>query len=140
MPRHNPAQQSSDTWVTFIAHFLFILAAWTMFIKYLFPIAFALASGEPWTRYIYWDFWPVIHVWLGWALLARPGYTYFLAIAVAAVEIIIIVTLFARFLSEPDWSIWRTNWFVNKVFVLACFILLLITALLRPAALKAGTP
>lgn len=128
--------QHGDGWIRFLGHFLFILAAWTVFIKYLFPVLFALAGGESWSQYIYWDFWPVIHVWLGYALLTRRQYTYWLAVVVSAVEIIIILTLFSRFLADPEWSIWRTNWFVNKVFVLACFILLLATALLRPSTLK----
>lgn len=44
-----------------------------------------------------------------------------LAIGMAVIEIAIICTLFARFLTEPDWNIWRTNWFINKAFVLTCF-------------------
>ncbi|NMT64428.1 hypothetical protein [Marinobacter orientalis] len=126
-----------NRWTTFLAHLFLILAAWTLFIKYLFPIAFAQASGEPWTTYIYWDLWPVAHVWLAWALLARPRYTRLLAIGMSAVEILIIVTLFSRFLVDPEWSIWRTNWFVNKVFVLGAFFLVLGTAVFRPGALKA---
>ena len=35
------------------------------------------------------------------------------------------LTKFAIFLSSPQWSIWMTNWFVNKLFVLACFIAIL---------------
>lgn len=136
MIRPSPDQHSPNTWITFLAHFLFILAAWTVFIKYLFPIGFALANGEPWSRHIYWDAWPLIHIWVGWALLARPRHTYGLAFAVSVMEIIIICTLFVRFLSDPEWSIWRTNWFVNKVFVLACFILVFVTALTRPDLLK----
>ncbi len=132
-----PDRDFANAWIRFLAHLLFILAAWTLFIKYLFPIAFALVNGEGWARYVYWDLWPLAHVWLGWALLARPSYTRALAVAMSAVEILIIVTLFARFLADPEWTIWRSNWFVNKVFVLACFVLLLITALSRPQLLKA---
>ncbi|SHG08207.1 hypothetical protein SAMN04487965_3282 [Microbulbifer donghaiensis] len=134
-----PSFQPAAGWTAFLAHFLFILAAWTVFIKYLLPVGFALAYGEPWSRHIYWDAWPIIHVWVGWALLARPWYTYRLAIAVSLLEIVIICSLFARFLADPDWSTWRTNWFVNKVFVLSCFILVLVTALARPGSLKADT-
>jgi len=119
-----PVRQSS-AWLRFLAHLLFILAAWTLFIKYLFPIGYALAYGEPWTTYIYWDLWPLAHVWLGWALLARPAYTRALAVGMSVIEIVIICTLLSRFLADPDWSIWRTNWFVNKVFVLTCFVLVL---------------
>lgn len=132
-------QTSPSGWIAFLAHFLFILVAWTLFIKYLFPIGYSVAMGEPWSQYIYWDLWPVIHLWLGWALLARPNYTYPLALVVSVLEIVIIVSFFARFLADPEWSIWRTNWFVNKVFVLACFVLLLGTAVWRPGAIKGNS-
>ena len=109
----------------FLAHFLFVLAAWTVVIKYLFPVAWALAHGLPPATHVYLDLWPVAHAWLGWALLARPGYTYALALVVAVLEIGIVVTKFVLFLDEPQWTIWTTNWFVNKVFVLGCFVLML---------------
>lgn len=109
----------------FIAHFLFILAAWTLTIKYAFPIAIALREGAAPLGYVYWDFWWVIHLWLGWALLNWRSYTFVAAAVVSIAEIAIIVTKFALFLSAPEWTIWRTNWFINKVFVLACFLLLL---------------
>ena len=118
-----------SAWVTFLAHFLFVLAAWTVVIKYLFPMGFALAEGEPVFTYVFWDLWPVAHVWLGWALLARPAYTRLLAVGMSVVEIIIILVFFAWFLSDPDWSIWRTNWFINKIFVLLCFVFILVTFL-----------
>lgn len=110
---------------TFLAHFLILLAAWTVTIKFLFPVAFALAEGAPLASYIYWDFWWVVHLWLAWALLRRPPYTIALALGVAVVEIAIIVTKFAFFLAAPEWTIWTTNWFINKLFVLACFCLML---------------
>ena len=106
----------------FFAHFLFVLAAWTVVVKYLFPIAWALAHGLAPATHVYLDFWPVAHVWLGWALLARPRYTYALALVVAILEIGIVVTKFVLFLGEPEWTIWTTNWFVNKLFVLGCFV------------------
>ena len=109
----------------FFAHFLFLLAAWTLVIKYIFPVAYALNAGEPALTHVMWDFWWVAHIWLGWALIVRPRYTVPLAFAVSIVEIIIVVAKFVMFLSEPQWDIWRTNWFINKCFVLACFVLLL---------------
>lgn len=134
------ARQSSSGaaagWTAFLAHLLFVLAAWTVFVKYLFPVAFALAEGEAWTRWVYWDLWPIAHVLLGRALLVRPPYVRALAIGMSIVEIVIIAIAFSVFLSDPEWSIWRTNWFVNKVFVLACFVLVLGTALTRPENLK----
>jgi hypothetical protein len=110
---------------TFLAHFLILLAAWTVTIKFLFPVAFALFEGAPLTTHIYWDFWWVVHLWLAWALLRWPPYTRLLALAVSIAEIAIIVTKFAFLLAAPEWTIWTTNWFINKLFVLACFLLLL---------------
>ena len=112
--------------IQFLAHFLFVLAAWTLTIKFFFPIAYAVAAGMPAATHVYWDFWWVIHLWLAWALLNWQRYTFALTIVVSVAEIAIIVTKFGLFLSAPEWSIWRTNWFINKLFVLACFILLLV--------------
>lgn len=109
----------------FLADFLFVLAGWTLVIKYIFPMAYALSEGAPLLTYVMWDFWWVAHIWLGWALIRPPRYTLALAVVVSVVEIIIVVTKFVLFLTEPQWDIWYTNWFINKVFVLACFILLL---------------
>ena len=111
--------------IVFLAHTLILLAAWTVTIKFLFPIAYALGYGLPLGSHIYWDFWWVIHLWLVWALLHWRAYTYALAVGVSVVEIAIIVTKFALFLPVPEWTIWSTNWFINKVFVLACFCLML---------------
>lgn len=121
----------------FFAHFLFILAAWTVVIKYLFPIGYALSRGEPATSYVYLDFWPVVHVWVGWALLNWQRYSYALATIVSVAEIIIVVSKFVLFLSAPEWTIFRTNWFVNKVFVLGCFTLLLGYLMANAATLRA---
>jgi len=110
---------------TFLAHFLFILAAWTVVIKYLFPIGYSLAHGEPIFAHVFVDFWPVVHVWVGWSLLHWNRYTFALAAAASVAEIVIVVTKFALFLADPQWNIFSTNWFINKIFVLACFVLLL---------------
>ncbi len=111
--------------IAFFAHFLFILAAWTLTIKFVFPMTFAFWQGEAPLTHVYWDFWWVIHMWLGWALISWRSYTFSLAVSVSVVEIIIVVTKFVLFLSSPQWSIWMTNWFINKLFVLACFVFLL---------------
>jgi hypothetical protein len=111
--------------ITFLAHFLIVLAAWTVTIKYLFPISYAFAEGASLTTYINWDFWWVVHLWLAWALVRWQPYTYALALGVSVAEIAIIVMKLALFLADPEWTIWTTNWFINKLFVLACFCLLL---------------
>ena len=110
---------------TFLAHFLFILAAWTVVIKYLFPLAYALSEGKPAGSYVFLDFWPLVHVWVGWSLLHWNRFTFALALTVSIAEIGIVVTKFVLFLAAPEWTIFRTNWFINKIFVLACFVLLL---------------
>jgi len=125
--------------IPFLAHFLIVLAAWTLVIKLIFPVAFALAEGVPIATYIYWDFWWVAHLWLAWALLNWQRYTVVLAVGVSVVEIIIIVTKFILFFDDPHWTIWTTNWFINKVFVLACFCMLLpVIALGRHADMETG--
>jgi len=124
-------QGDTDPRSVFLAHFLFILAAWTVVIKYLFPMAWAIAYDLPLTTHVFWDLWPVAHVWLAWALLRQPRYTTLLAVGMSVIEIIIIVSLFVWFLADPDWTIWRTNWFINKIFVLICFMLILGTYITR---------
>jgi hypothetical protein len=122
-----PALPFGRGWIPFLAHFLIILSIWTVVIKYLFPISYAAVYGLPLTTHVFWDLWPAFHVWLAWLLLHWKDHTRWVAIGMSVIEIVIIVTLFYRFLSgpQPEWSIWRTNWFINKIFVLACFILIL---------------
>jgi hypothetical protein len=121
----------------FLAHFLFLLAAWTVVIKYLFPMAYAWAEGVPIGTYVFLDFWPVVHIWVGWSLLHWQRYSYALALSVSVAEIVIVVTKLVLFLQAPAWTIWRTNWFINKIFVLACFALLLGYLLVNARQLRA---
>lgn len=117
--------------IRFFAHFLFILAAWTVVIKYVFPMAYAIQHDLPLGTYIYLDLWPLVHVWLGWSMLRWQRYTFEFAVGVSVVEIAIIVSKFVLFLASPEWTIWRTNWFINKIFVLSCFVMLLTWLLLN---------
>jgi len=123
--------------IAFIAHALFVIAAWTVVIKYAFPIAYAASEGVELTRYVMLDFWWVVHLWLGAVLLRWRRYTYALALATSVVEIAIVVTKFVLFLPDAEWSIWTASWFVNKCFVLAAFVLLLGCLLVRGAELRA---
>ena len=125
--------------IVFLAHFLIVLAAWTATIKFLFPIGYDLAYGLPIGSHIYWDFWWVAHLWLAWALLRWKPYVYVAAIGIAVVEIAIVVTKLALFLSAPEWTIWTTNWFINKLFVLLVFGLMLPYFLLRRRELRTRT-
>ena len=49
------------------------------------------------------------------------GYAFALAVGASVAEIAIIVIEFVLFLSAPEWTMWTTNWFINILFVLACF-------------------
>jgi hypothetical protein len=126
--------------IVFLAHFLIVLAAWTVTIKFLFPIGYALAYGMPIGAHIYWDFWWVVHLWLACGLLRWRPYTYILAIGVSIAETLIVVTKLVLFLAAPEWTIWTTNWFVNKLFVLLCFGLMLPYFVLRRRDLQSGRP
>jgi hypothetical protein len=88
-------------------------------------MGYALANGQPMLANVYLDLWPVVHVWVGWSLLHWNRHTFALAAVVSVAEIVIVVSKFVLFLGDPEWTIWRTNWFINKIFVLGCFILLL---------------
>lgn len=121
----------------FFAHFLFILAAWTIVIKYVFPVTYATYNELPLGTHVYLDAWPVVHIWLGWSLLHWQRYTFHFAIGVSVAEIAIVVSKFVLFLASPEWTIWRTNWFINKLFVLGCFVMLLTWLLMNARAIRA---
>lgn len=122
--------------IAFFAHSLFLLAAWTIVIKYLFPLAYALAEGLPPLTHVSLDFWPLAHVAVGWSLLHWQRWTYALALVVSVVEVVIVATKFVLFLSAPEWTIWRTNWFINKIFVLTLFVALLGYLVLNARSLR----
>ena len=115
----------------FLAHFLFVLAAWTLTVKFILPISWAVVGNLPLNTFVYWDFWWVVHLWLGYALLTRAKYLLPLALVVSVAEIGIVGAKFVFFFSDPVWTVWSMNWFVNKVFVLTCFVLLLLHAAFR---------
>ena len=113
----------------FFAHFLFVLAAWTLTIKWILPVVWALNENVTISTYIWWDFWWVIHIALGVALIYGFRFLFSFLMIVSALEIVIVVTKFVLFLPDPEWTIWTMNWFVNKVFVLVIFVMLLLHAL-----------
>ena len=124
----------------FLAHFLFVMAAWTLVIKFLFPMAWAVSEGAPLLSFVWWDFWWVAHLWLGWALIRRPGYLFGLALVVAVVEIIIVVSKFVLFFAAPAWDMWTVNWLINKIFVLGVFTIMLVHMAMDADAYRPAVP
>jgi hypothetical protein len=57
---------------------------------------------------------------------------------VSVVEIAIVATKLVLFLAAPEWTMWTTNWFINKLFVGACFGLLLVSLARGGRGLAAG--
>ena len=102
-----------------------------MVIKYLFPIGYALANGLAPATHVYLDFWPLAHMWLGWAIARAPALHLCAGARRRRPRDRIVVTKFVLFLGEPQWTIWTTNWFVNKLFVLGCFVPMLAHLLAR---------
>lgn len=51
--------------IAFLPHLMFLLSAWSMFTKYVFPVPFSLADLVPWRMYIVRDPRPLAHIWLG---------------------------------------------------------------------------
>ena len=70
-------------------------------------------------------------MWLGYTLLTRPKYLLQFVLVVSVAEIGIVAAKFIFFFSDPVWTVWSMNWFVNKVFVVVCFVLLLLHAAFR---------
>ena len=101
---------------------LYLSAAWTLAIKYVLPVGWALWLGAPLTSFIFfWDAWWVAHLAVGWSLVRRKRGVWIYALLLALVEIAIIVAKFALFLRAPVFDFWTANWFVNKCWLLGYF-------------------
>tara|TARA_Y100000758_G_scaffold283821_1_gene232897 strand:- start:563 stop:979 length:417 start_codon:yes stop_codon:yes gene_type:complete len=105
-----------------ISSWLIFIAAWTILIKFIFPVLYALNYGENITKYIMWDFWWIAHLWLAYSFLNITRNTYFIGLIICIFELIIIIYKLYIFFIFPQWTIWETNWMINKIFVLILFI------------------
>lgn len=114
---------------------LYLGAVWTLMIKYVLPISWALHEGGSWQRYIYfWDAWWIFHLYVGWGFLKNRN-VWWPAFLLSLAEIGVIGIKFFFFASEPNWDFWHLNWFINKCFLLALFMMLAL-CLLQPEAKK----
>jgi hypothetical protein len=114
---------------------LFLIAVYTVVIKFITPVATVIAehgtSGVWRQPPIMLDFWWIVHIWLGLWFWFRHPLAWQLGFCVSVVEIIIVIAKFTAFIPSPEFTLWRINWFINKCFVLALFVLLLMH-LLQP--------
>lgn len=123
---------------------LVVMAVWTLVIKFLAPLLWAVAeraAGRAATAPVMWDFWWVAHLALALLLWRRHRLAWVFGVGVAAIEIAIVAAKFYVYLQAPDLSFWRLLWFTNKVYVLG-FFLVFLPLLLRPGmrqALGVGT-
>lgn len=106
---------------------LYFFAFYTLTIKYVLPVSWALLQGVPWTSFIYfWDAWWIAHIAVGFGLrLKRNPFYWRAALLLSVVEILIIAVKFALFLPNPNWDFWHLNWFINKSLMIVFFIVLL---------------
>ena len=131
-------------WITASVLGLVVMATWTLVVKFLAPLLWFTAERSA-GRFvaappIMWDFWWVAHLLLAWLLWRRDRRAWFFGVAVAVVEIAIVITKFTLYLRQPDLDFWRLLWFTNKVYILAFFVLFLALLARRDArnALGAG--
>ena len=110
-----------------LAYPLFFLALYTLIIKFLNPVLFFIAEGPSQglsQAPIMWDFWWVVHLFLGISLLRKEKFAWGLALAVSIAEIAIIVTKFWLFWRQPSFTFWTLSWYVNKCCILTYFVCL----------------
>ena len=118
---------TKQSWFIFLAAWLYLVAIWTILIKFLFPIIYALNYGEGLLTYIMWDFWWIAHLWLAYSFLNISRYTFYIGSLISVAELIIIVFKLYLFFISPQWTIWNTNWMINKVMVLILFAFISLT-------------
>jgi hypothetical protein len=123
-------------WVTASVFGLVVMATWTLLIKYLAPIVWAVAehaAGQDAVAPIMWDLWWVAHLALAWLLWHRHPQARNAGLAVAAAEIVIVTVKFVDYARHPDLSFWRLLWLTNKVYVLLFFVWFLCALIRRQA-------
>ncbi len=104
------------------------MISWTLVVKYFAPWCWFLAERAAGraseSAPVMWDFWPLAHAALAWALWHQPRRAWGFAAAVSLVEVAVVTVKLTLFLRAPEWSFWKLLWFTNKLYVLAFFLLL----------------
>tara|TARA_B110000116_G_C16489024_1_gene426041 strand:- start:24 stop:455 length:432 start_codon:yes stop_codon:yes gene_type:complete len=112
-----------------ISSWLVLIVLWTLLIKFIFPVTYALYYEENFTKYIMWDFWWIAHLWLANSFLNLSKNTYYVGLLICISELIIIIYKLGVFFISPQWNIWETNWMINKIIVLFLFIFITVILL-----------
>jgi hypothetical protein len=123
-----------DGWRTGCIAGLVVMATWTIVIKFIAPIFWAVSeriAGRPAGAPIMWDFWWVAHLALARLIHLRHPLMWATGTIIAAVEILIVAVKFAVYLRAPDLSFWKLLWFTNKVYVFVFFVWFLIVLMKR---------
>ena len=100
-------------------------------IKFIFPIIYSINYNESVFSFIMWDFWWIAHIWLGYSLLNISSYTFYGGVIISIFELFIILIKLYWFFLSPEWSIWNTNWMINKIMVLILFVFIIITLIIN---------
>lgn len=102
---------------------LYFFAAFTLMIKYVFPVTWAFYKGAPLTAFIYfWDAWWIAHLYVGRGFLKRQKGVWRWALLLTVAEILIIAVKLLAFTRAPVLDFWRLSWFVNKSLMLVFFL------------------
>ncbi|MFN7973145.1 MAG: hypothetical protein U0166_12495 [Acidobacteriota bacterium] len=105
---------------------LLVLVGWSVLIKYVLPVAFALREHAPLGTHVMWDLWPALHLVLWRGFRRHAPWLPVTAIAIAVAEIVIVAVKLTAWAMAPDLGFFRVNWAINKVFVLGLFTVMLV--------------
>ncbi|MDX2227648.1 MAG: hypothetical protein SFY92_11240 [Verrucomicrobiae bacterium] len=122
---------------------LLMFVVWSVVIKYINPLCWSWAqyrlTGHFPAPPIMLDLWPVAHLWLAAWFWTRHRLAWPLGLAVSGIEIVVILVKFAGFYMDPaqarttapaDFDFFMTqNWFVNKLALLALFVVMFLDLL-----------
>lgn len=120
----------------YFAYALAALISWTVGLKYIAPILWAIRQHASLTRWIIWDAWPLAHLAVVYFFLKGRKTGWLFALVVAVAELVVIFWKLRAYFINPNPDFWRVQWAINKTVLLAYF-LLLFAWLLKPNVRKA---
>ena len=114
-----------EGWRTACIVGLVVMATWTLVIKYVAPLLWALSetlAGRHAAAPIMWDFWWVAHLALARLIYLRQPVMWAAGTIIASVEILIVAVKLALYFRAPDFTFWNLLWLTNKMYVLVFFV------------------